>query len=135
MLERFLQAQSNGIYERALSEIQSGAKRSHWMWFIFPQLEGLGYSPTAQYYSILNREVARAYINHPVLGKRLIEISQAIYALDAIDIRLVLGYPDYLKFQSCMTLFALVAPEHLVFQHNLQRYFRGEKCRYTENHL
>lgn len=135
MLERFLQAQSKGIYERALSEIQSGTKRSHWMWFIFPQLEGLGCSPTAQHYAIPNREVARAYINHPILGKRLIEIAQAMYELDAIDISMVLGYPDYLKFQSCMTLFALVAPEHLVFAHNLQRYFHGEKCRYTENHL
>lgn len=132
MLNRFIEAQDNGVYERALSEIQSGQKKSHWMWFIFPQLKGLGQSYTANYYSIKNQEIAEQYLKHPILGKRLIEISQAVYDLNANNIVDVFGYPDYLKFQSCMTLFLIVEPNVKIFEENLKRYFKGEMCRFTK---
>lgn len=135
MLDRFLDAQANGVYERALSEIKAGKKQSHWMWFIFPQMKGLGQSYTANYYAIKNREMAQQYLKHPILGQRLIEISQAVYDLNAPNIVDVFGYPDYLKFQSCMTMFSLVLPEQKIFRMNLLRYFRGDICRYTEFHM
>lgn len=135
MLDRFVNAQSNGIYELALSEIKSGKKHNHWMWFIFPQLKGLGQSYTANYYAIEDREIVERYLKHPILGKRLIEISQAVYELNANNIVDVFGYPDYLKFQSCMTLFSIVAPEIKIFKANLMRYFHGEVCRFTELNL
>lgn len=135
MLDRFLDAQANGIYEHALSEIKAGQKQSHWMWFIFPQMKGLGQSYTANYYAIKNREMAQQYLKHPILGQRLIEISQAVYDLNAPNIVDVFGYPDYLKFQSCMTMFSLVFPEQKIFRMNLLRYFRGDICRYTEFHM
>lgn len=135
MLDRFLDAQANGVYERALSEIKAGKKQSHWMWFIFPQMKGLGQSYIANYYAIKNREMAQQYLKHPILGQRLIEISQAVYDLNAPNIADVFGYPDYLKFQSCMTMFSLVLPEQKIFRMNLLRYFRGDICRYTEFHM
>ena len=135
MLDRFLDAQANGVYEHALSEIKAGQKQSHWMWFIFPQMKGLGQSYTANYYAIKNREMAEQYLKHPLLGPRLIEISQAVYDLNAPNIVDVFGYPDYLKFQSCMTMFSLVLPEQKIFRMNLLRYFRGDICRYTEFHM
>lgn len=135
MLDRFLDAQANGVYERALSEIKTGKKQSHWMWFIFPQMKGLGQSYTANYYAIKNKEMAEQYLKHPLLGPRLIEISQAVYDLNAPNIVDVFGYPDYLKFQSCMTMFSLVLPEQKIFRMNLLRYFRGDICCYTEFHM
>lgn len=135
MVTRFLEAQDNGVYERALAEIQSGQKKSHWMWFIFPQLKGLGHSYTAQYYAIQDSEMARQYIEHPILRKRLLEISQAVLDLDTNNIADVFGYPDYLKFQSCMTLFSVVAPQCEVFQQNINHYFNGSLCTHTETHL
>lgn len=135
MLDRFLDAQANGVYERALSEIKSGKKQSHWMWFIFPQMQGLGQSYTAKYYAIKNREMAQQYLQHPILGQRIIEISQAVYDLNAPNIVDVFGYPDYLKFQSCMTLFSLVLPEQKIFRMNLLRYFCGDICSYTRFHM
>lgn len=135
MLDRFLDAQANGVYERALSEIKAGKKQSHWMWFIFPQMKGLGQSYAANYYAIKNKEMAQQYLKHPILGQRLIEISQAVYDLNALNIVDVFGYPDYLKFQSCMTMFSLVFPEYKIFRMNLLRYFRGDICRYTEFHM
>jgi uncharacterized protein (DUF1810 family) len=135
MLNRFVAAQDGGIYKKALAEIQSGEKKSHWMWFIFPQLKGLGQSYTANYYAIKNKEMAGQYLNHPILGPRLIETSQAVYDLNANNIVDVFGYPDYLKFQSCMTLFSIVAPEIEIFKANLMRYFGGEMCRFTEFNL
>lgn len=135
MVEHFLEAQDNGVYERALSEIQSGQKKSHWMWFIFPQISGLGYSPTAKCYAIQNREHAEEYWNNPILRKRLIEISQAVYDLNAANIADVFGYPDYLKFKSSMTLFTQVAPNVPVFTQNLQRYFNGDTCGHTKSML
>lgn len=107
-LDRFLIAQEHS-YDTALREIRSGRKRSHWMWYIFPQIAGLGMSYTAQLYAIKDIEEARQYIAHPVLGARLIEISNALLTLDCSDAAAVMGYPDDLKLRSCMTLFAQVS--------------------------
>ena len=135
MVTHFLEAQDNGVYERALSEIKSGQKKSHWMWFIFPQIQGLGYSYTAKYYAIQDLAHAEEYLNNPILKERLIEISQAVYDLNADAIADVFGYPDYLKFKSSMTLFAQVAPNVQVFTQNLQRYFNGDTCGHTKSLL
>ena len=131
MVSHFLEAQDNGVYERALAEIKSGQKKSHWMWFIFPQLAGLSHSATAQYYAIQDKAHAEEYWSNPILQERLIEISQAVYDLKAENIADVFGYPDYLKFQSCMTLFNYIAPNCIIFQQNSSRYFKGKRCQYT----
>jgi len=125
-LARFVKAQE-GDYARALREIQSGRKRSHWMWYIFPQLRGLGFSSTAQFYGIRDLEEARAYWTHPVLGPRLVEISEALLALETNDPSRVLGYPDDLKLRSCMTLFELAAPEQPVFGRVLEKFYAGRR--------
>ena len=104
-LSRFITAQERS-YDSALREIRSGRKRTHWMWYIFPQIAGLGFSQTAQYYAISSLQEAKDYYAHPVLGKRLVEISEALLALDSCDATSVMGYPDDLKLKSCMTLFA-----------------------------
>ena len=125
-LDRFVKAQAYD-YDAALREIRSGRKRSHWMWYIFPQLQGLGFSSTAQYYGIRDLEEAKAYIAHPVLGPRLKEISEALLGLDTCDPSAVMGYPDDLKLRSCMTLFELAAPEQPVFGRVLEKYYAGRR--------
>lgn len=124
-LERFYKAQEYD-YETALSEIRNGRKESHWMWYIFPQVAGLGRSTTAEYYAIKSKEEAKAYIEDPVLGKRLIEISQALLQVSSDDAEMVMGWPDNLKLRSCMTLFAEVAPEQPVFRNVLEKFYDGE---------
>lgn len=128
-LERFLVAQAH-VYPYALSEIKNGHKRSHWIWFIFPQIQGLGYSVKAQYYAIKNIEEAKAYMTHPILSKRLIEISNALLAVPTNDVREVMGYPDDLKIKSCMTLFSIVSVNP-IFQQVLNKFFNGEKDEQT----
>ena len=128
-LERFVQAQADS-YARALREIKSGRKTSHWMWYIFPQLSGLGHSQTARYYAIRDRAEAEAYLAHPVLGKRLLEISSELLKLESSDDTAVMGWPDDLKLKSSMTLFSLVSREP-VFRQVLETYFRGEEDAYT----
>ena len=128
-LERFVQAQADS-YARALREIKSGRKTSHWMWYIFPQLSGLGHSQTARYYAIRDRAEAEAYLAHPVLGKRLLEISSELLKLESSDATAVMGWPDDLKLKSSMTLFSLVSREP-VFRQVLEEYFRGEEDAYT----
>ena len=123
-LDRFVAAQA-GSYETALAEIRSGYKRSHWMWYIFPQLQGLGYSSTAQYYAIEDLDEAQAYLLHPVLGPRLLEISEALLALDTDDADEVFGWPDNLKLRSCMTLFQCAGDEK-IFGQVLAKFFGGE---------
>lgn len=123
-LERFVKAQEDS-YEIALSEIKSGRKRSHWMWYIFPQIKGLGYSSTAQYYSIQDRQEAENYITHPILSKRLIEISEELLKVDSNDPSVVLGYPDDIKLKSSMTLFYLTS-EEIIFKKVLDKFFCGE---------
>ena len=124
-LERFYKAQEYD-YEKALSEIRNGRKESHWMWYIFPQIAGLGRSTTAEYYAIKSKEEAKGYIEDPVLGKRLIEISQALLQVSSADAEMVMGWPDNLKLRSCMTLFAEVAPEQPVFRNVLEKFYDGE---------
>lgn len=129
-LERFLIAQQT-YYRTALQEIKSGQKRSHWMWFIFPQIAGLGYSETARYYAIKNMDEAKAYMEDYTLGTNLIEISQALLEIDSNDALEVMGWPDNLKLKSSMTLFALVKPECEVFQKVLDKFFSGERDQKT----
>lgn len=122
-LNRFLTAQERS-YDAALAEIKAGRKRTHWMWYIFPQIAGLGMSSTAQYYSIQDRLEAEEYMEHPVLGARLLEISRALLTLENSDATAVMGYPDDLKLRSCMTLFAQVSDDP-VFEAVLDKFFGG----------
>lgn len=109
-LARFVTAQQN-VYARVLAELTAGRKQSHWMWFIFPQLKGLGSSPTAQHYGIGALAEARAYLAHPLLGARLLECTALLNELGGTTAQAIFGYPDNLKFRSCMTLFARAADE------------------------
>ena len=124
-LSRFLKAQETD-YKRALSEIRSGHKRSHWIWYIFPQIAGLGFSSTAQYYAIKDRQEAEEYLKNDLLRDRLVEISAALLQLESNDAGEVMGYPDDLKLRSSMTLFHEVAPETEVFQKVLDKFFEGK---------
>lgn len=124
-LNRFVQAQE-ATYPRALAEIKQGAKQTHWMWFIFPQLEGLGSSSTARFYAIKTQDEARAYLNHPILGNRLLECCQALLQNQDKSASDIFGYPDDLKLRSCMTLFAAVSQPGSVFSRVLQQYFQDQ---------
>ena len=125
-LGRFVQAQQ-GDYERALAEIRAGRKRSHWMWYIFPQYDGLGFSPTTRRYSIKSVAEAQAYLAHPVLGPRLVEIAEAALRVEGRSALEVFGSPDDMKLRSCATLFAHVSPPGSVFERLLGKYFDGER--------
>ncbi len=125
-LDRFLIAQQN-YYHDAYEELKAGKKRSHWMWFIFPQIRGLGYSDMAKYYAIESREEAENYITDPTLGHNLIEISTVLLEIKDNDAKEVMGEPDDRKLQSCMTLFSTVAPEIDVFEKVLQKFYNGVK--------
>ena len=124
-LQRFVDAQRD-VYATALAELRAGRKRSHWMWFIFPQLEGLGRSAMAQRYAIRSADEAAAYLAHPLLGKRLRECASAVAMHQDRDVDEIFGEPDNLKFHSSMTLFADVAPDEAIFQTCLDRFFGGE---------
>ena len=125
-LTRFEKAQEN-IYDGVLLELTNGKKRTHWMWYIFPQLDGLGHSATAKYYAIKSREEARQYLNHPVLGKRLLECTKTLLAIEGRSSLDIFGYPDNLKLKSSMTLFASVTEPDSVFVRILDKYFNGEQ--------
>ena len=125
-LDRFKKAQSRD-YATALSEIKNGRKESHWMWYIFPQLKGLGFSSMAEFYGIDGLAEAKAYMADELLRGRLVEISEALLSLPSSDAREVMGYPDDLKLKSCMTLFMVAAPELEVFGKVLEKFFGGEK--------
>ena len=114
------------MYRTVLSELKSGSKRTHWMWFIFPQLAGLGYSSTAQHFAIKSEQEARHYLAHPVLGPRLVECAQALLAVEGRTASRMFGSPDDLKLRSSMTLFAAVAPRASVFPAVLEQYFQGQ---------
>lgn len=124
-LSRFISAQTYD-YDRALTEIRSGRKRSHWMWYIFPQLRSLGRSDTARLYGISGLEEAKAYMADPVLGPRLIQISEALLTLETNDPHSVFGSPDDMKLRSCMTLFACAAPDEPVFRQVLNKFYGGQ---------
>ncbi|WP_168582746.1 DUF1810 domain-containing protein [Gephyromycinifex aptenodytis] len=132
-LERFVTAQDQGgTYQQALAEVRRGRKSSHWMWFIYPQIAGLGSSPTAQHYAIHGLEQARAYLAHPVLGPRLLESAQAALEAPGSDARAIFGGIDALKLRSSMTLFASAAPDESVFTAVLDRFFDGPDPRTQE---
>jgi uncharacterized protein (DUF1810 family) len=124
-LRRFLTAQGP-VIEDALGELRAGQKASHWMWFVFPQIQGLGFSSMAKRYALSSREEARAYHEHPVLGARLRECTRLVLDVEGRRIEQIFGYPDDLKFRSCMTLFAEVALEEPTYREALQKYFAGE---------
>jgi uncharacterized protein (DUF1810 family) len=124
-LARFVNAQE-GVYEQALEELNAGNKRSHWMWFIFPQIAGLGRTATAQRYAIADLDEARAYLAHPVLGPRLAECARALLSVQGRSATQILGTPDDLKLRSSMTLFAHAAGDPAVFRAVLDRYYGGE---------
>jgi len=123
-LQRFVDSQ-NPVYDRVRSELRGGSKRSHWMWFIFPQIAGLGHSSTAQHYAISSLKEAEAYLQHPILGPRLRECTQLVNDITGRTIEEIFGYPDDLKFRSSMTLFARATADNGVFRQALQKYFDG----------
>lgn len=125
-LSRFIKAQKS-VYSDVLAELKSGRKRTHWMWFIFPQIAGLGFSPTAQLYAIKSLDEAREYLKHPILGARLLECSELVLAVKDRSISDIFGYPDDLKLRSAMTLFSCVAEKDSVFDAVLERYFDGKR--------
>jgi uncharacterized protein (DUF1810 family) len=124
-LQRFLEAQA-GVYEQVLAELRAGRKRSHRIWFIFPQIAGLGHSPTAQHYAIRSLSEAEAYMQHPILGARLHECTVIVNRIDGSSIHQIFGSPDDLKFRSSMTLFARATNDNKLFLTALEKYFSGE---------
>ncbi|HTG00239.1 MAG TPA: DUF1810 domain-containing protein [Nitrospirota bacterium] len=125
-LKRFITAQE-GVYDRVLEELHGGLKRSHWMWYIFPQIDGLGFSPTSRYYSIKSLDEARQYLAHPVLGARLKECADAVLSVRGASASDIFGYPDDMKLKSSMTLFAMAAEPHSVFEQILDKYYQGKR--------
>jgi uncharacterized protein (DUF1810 family) len=125
-LQRFLDAQQSD-YEIALSEIKNGRKRSHWMWYIFPQIQGLGFSETSRFYAINNIEEVEQFLRHPLLGKRLVDISNELLHLDENNARRIFGTPDNMKLKSSMTLFSSISATDPVFEKVLKKFFDGKK--------
>lgn len=129
-LNRFLQAQQED-FESALTEIRNGKKRTHWMWFIFPQLDGLAFSSTSKFYAIKSIDEAKAYLAHPVLGPRLHECAEAAVGVEERSATAIFGSPDDLKLRSCATLFACVSPPSSVFERLLEKYYEGQRDQKT----
>lgn len=131
-LDRFINAQDNELYTyaEALNEIRDGHKRGHWIWYVFPQIKGLGHSYKSEFYGVSSKEEAKAYLDHPVLGKRLRDITQALLDCSNPSAFNILGFPDVLKVQSCMTLFDMVSPND-IFNNVLDRYYEGKRCEKT----
>jgi uncharacterized protein (DUF1810 family) len=124
-LNHFVEAQ-DPVYSQVLQELAAGQKRSHWMWFMFPQLEGLGHSAMAQKYSIASLDEALDYLEHPILGLRLRECTELVLSHFDRSANAIFGSPDHLKFRSCMTLFSLAAPDETLFQRALDQFFDGQ---------
>jgi len=129
-LNRFIEAQKDS-YNRALSELRNGQKRSHWMWYIFPQFDGLGFSTTSKQYSIKSVAEAEAYLSHPVLGSRLVECVEAVLRVEGRSVHQIFGSPDDTKLKSCATLFAYISPPDSVFEQLLNTFFQGERDQKT----
>ena len=130
LFDHFVKAQHR-CHEDALHELKNGRKKGHWMWFMFPQIAGLGSSPTARKYSLQNLNEAHAYLAHPVVGPRLVELTKAFLSVQGKSAKSILGYPDNLKMKSSMTLFALCSQTGSVFDQVLRDYFDGERCQFT----
>jgi uncharacterized protein (DUF1810 family) len=124
-LQRFVDAQA-GVFEGACAELRQGRKTGHWMWFIFPQLRGLGFSSMAECYGLTSLDEAKAYLEHPVLGARLTECSRLVTSIEGRTLREIFGSPDDMKFRSSMTLFARAAEENLIFSEAIQKYCGGK---------
>ena len=124
-LQRFVDAQ-NPVFERVCAELRAGQKRGHWIWFVFPQLRGLGHSEMATRFAISSREEAEEYLKHPVLGPRLRECTRLVMLVEGRSINQIFGYPDDLKFRSSMTLFVSATADKQIFNDALQKYFAGE---------
>jgi uncharacterized protein (DUF1810 family) len=124
-LKRFSDAQEP-VFEQVCAELRAGHKQSHWMWFIFPQMKGLGHSGLADFYGISSRQEAEAYLAHPVLGSRLSDCTRLVIQVENRSIDQILGYPDNLKFRSSMTLFAAAASDNRIFNAALQKFFDGK---------
>jgi uncharacterized protein (DUF1810 family) len=133
-LQRFIDAQES-VYPLALEEIKNGRKQSHWMWFIFPQIQGLGFSATSKLYAIKDNQEAEAFLKHPLLGSRLITISNELLKLNSNDAHTIFGSPDDMKLQSSMTLFSSLKNADPVFDLVLQKFFKGIKDRNTLQRL
>jgi len=133
-LQRFVDAQ-DPVFEQVCEELREGCKTGHWMWFIFPQIKGLGHSAMAEKYAVSSRQEAAAYLAHPILGPRLRTCSGLVNSVEGRPIREILGHPDDLKFRSSMTLFAQVSPDNQVFAEALKRYFAGESDPLTLDRL
>ena len=133
-LQRFVNAQ-NPVFEQVCAELRAGQKEGHWMWFIFPQLRGLGHSPMATAFGISSRQEGEAYLQHPILGPRLTECTRLVNLVEGRSIDQIFGYPDDLKFHSSMTLFACITSENQIFMAALQKYFGGELDRLTIERL
>ncbi|GJH27151.1 DUF1810 domain-containing protein [Caballeronia novacaledonica] len=133
-LQRFVDAQES-VIDDVRAELAAGRKRTHWMWFVFPQIAGLGHSAMAQHYAISSREEARAYLAHPVLGARLVELTRIVNGVQGRGVSDIFGYPDDMKFHSSMTLFARTADDADVFNEALRRYFEGHADEATLSRL
>ena len=133
IMERFLEAQSAGMYKLALKEIKNGKKCSHWMWYIFPQMKGLGISSQSKRYAIQDFEEARVFMKNRKLRRRLLKITKVVYKLNVDNVEEVFGYVDAMKLRSCMTLFDLATPKYKIFSKVLDKHFNGEMCEYTLN--
>ena|SRR5579863_2809745 len=125
-LGRFISAQEDD-HAQALSELRNGRKRSHWMWYIFPQIDGLGSSATSRHFAIKSKEEAKAYLEHPLLGARLVECTETVFLIRERSAHDIFGYPDDLKFKSCMTLFEALPGADSIFARSLEKYFNGER--------
>ena len=133
-LQRFVDPQ-NALFEQVCAELREGRKQGHWMWFIFPQLQGLGNSEMAVHFAITCRQEAEMYLKHPVLGPRIRECTRLVNLVEGRSITRIFGYPDDLKFRSSMTLFAAATSENKIFNDALQKYFSGEPDRLTLERL
>jgi uncharacterized protein (DUF1810 family) len=133
-LQRFVNAQ-NSVYNEVCSELRDGNKRGHWMWFVFPQIEGLGYSSMARKFAISSRREAEAYLKHPILGSRLRECTRLVTLVEGRSIGDIFGYIDSIKFRSSMTLFTHTTSDNEVFTDALKKYFGGEFCPLTLERL
>jgi uncharacterized protein (DUF1810 family) len=133
-LRRFVDAQEP-VFPRVLAELRAGRKESHWMWFVFPQVAGLGRTGMARRYAIASRAEAEAYLAHPVLGPRLRQCCDLLAAVEGRSARAILGTPDDLKLRSCLTLFAGVAADNDLFERLLRKFYDGDRCRHTADVL
>ncbi len=133
-LQRFLHAQEH-VYDAVIAELRAGRKSSHWIWFIFPQIAGLGHSRMAQQFAIASLDEAKAYLQHPILGPRLRACTQLVLDVNSRSAEEIFGYPDHLKFRSCMTLFLTAAPDNTIFNDALLKYFDGKPDQLTMNVL